>query len=71
MHPEICFEVENEVRKAHGLPSISEDSAVTVEAPAVVPDTVENEPVLEEEYVDDESINDEGIEISSEDSIEI
>ena len=70
-NPEICFEVENEVRKAHGLPSISEDSAVTVEAPAVVPDTVENEPVLEEEYVDDESINDEGIEISSEDSIEI
>lgn len=68
---EICFEVENEVRKAHGLPSISEDSAVIVEAPAVVPDTVENEPVLEEEYVDDENVNDEGIEISSEDSIEI
>ena len=70
-NPEICFEVENEVRKAHGLPSISEDSAVIVEAPAVVPDTVENEPVLEEEYVDDENVNDEGIEISSEDSIEI
>ena len=70
-NPEICFEVENEVRKAHGLPSISEDSAVVVEAPAVVPDTVENEPVLEEEYVDDENVNDEGIEISSEDSIEI
>lgn len=70
-NPEICFEVENEVRKAHGLPSISEDSAVIVEAPAVVPDTVENEPVLEEEYVDDENVNDEGIELSSEDSIEI
>lgn len=70
-NPEICFEVENEVRKAHGLPSISEDSAVVVEAPAVVPDTVENEPVLEEEYVDDDNVNDEGIEISSEDSIEI
>lgn len=70
-NPEICFEVENEVRKAHGLPSISEDSAVVVEAPAVVPDTVENEPVLEEEYIDDENVNDEGIEISSEDSIEI
>lgn len=70
-NPEICFEVENEVRKAHGLPSISENSAVVVEAPAVVPDTVENEPVLEEEYVDDENVNDEGIEISSEDSIEI
>ena len=70
-NPEICFEVENEVRKAHGLPSISEDSAIVVEAPAVVPDTVENEPVLEEEYVDDENVNDEGIEISSEDSIEI
>ena len=70
-NPEICFEVEYEVRKEHGLPSISEDSAVIVEAPAVVPDTVENEPVLEEEYVDDENVNDEGIEISSEDSIEI
>lgn len=47
-NPDVCFEVENEVRKAYGLPDVVPDASMTVESTMVKEEEEEKDPILEE-----------------------
>ncbi len=51
-NPDICSEVENEVRKSYGLPEVVPNASMTVES-TVVQEENETEPVFEETIGDD------------------
>ena len=55
-NPDVCFEVENEVRKAYGLPAVVPDGSMTVESTMVKEEEEEKDPILEES-VDDMADN--------------
>ena len=55
-NPDVCFEVENEVRKAYGLPAVVPDASMTVESTMVKEEEEEKDPILEEP-VDDMADN--------------
>ena len=55
-NPDICAEVENEVRKAYGLPAVVPDGSMTVESTMVKEEEEEKDPILEES-VDDMADN--------------
>ncbi len=55
-NPDVCFEVENEVRKAYGLPAVVPDGSMTVESTMVKEEEEEKDPILEEP-VDDMADN--------------
>ena len=51
-NPDVCFEVENEVRKAYGLPAVVPDGSMTVESTMVKEEEEEKDPILEESVED-------------------
>lgn len=51
-NPDVCFEVENEVRKAYGLPAVVPDASMTVESTMVKEEEEEKDPILEESVSD-------------------
>ena len=51
-NPDICAEVENEVRKSYGLPAVVPDASMTVESTVVKEEEEEKDPILEESVGD-------------------